>query len=866
MSLGLLRRALAFLACALLALARPSRAARLLPAIDAGAIEDLLPVSEDVPVHAFETTVVTVGKASGKEKRQEKPAFFLRGDDPAAAATRFVYLHALPLEHVPHFAGVFAAEYASNVPEEHKPRAAASRRPPRAPLAPLQYLERGLEHAADGRDDEAHFDFARALMNAAQPSAQQQRGGDDANHPGTSSPPPPNPPPLSPDDRRRAEDALREHHRAHSRRLNAAEKVREQRQRAHEREVRVARSRVAAYESVAETLADFEDAWADATRADADSNDGHIGVVRRAIDRLTTRAEGGAEGAGEDGTTKEHGARSLRALRAFADAVARADWAAVIASRAALPQDPGAAFSHAFVDGNTDGADDSSDDADASGSSGSSSSARSLSAIVHLAASRASFALGRWRDAERHASACVHAGRTNGDWRRGQTRAVALALGASAALERGDADAFLKFAAVAKRRDPDTPLLKAPYAAIKSAERLLKEADNKLDRGESRDAMDAAEDAAAALRSLGAGIAARLFLNVGDDEGTPEASERPAAAGNDDEADELDADATLDDASEWDADAVAALLVGASSDAASAARDAEKEAPGAMFAGVDARRCRALAQTKAIEAALVACAAATRALGCDAGESGGTDESGGTGGGSSGSSSSGSSSAGNACSSSDARTFARVLMARAETHARDQYPSGALADYRAAADALESSANSGHSESARMLLAAREGAADAEREKRRHEGDERDHAKMLDLPENLGELDKERRCEFVKKAYKKAALRWHPDKAQSAAGKVRAARKMNEMTEARDHVSERLGCVAPKNNGDERGGHPGGGHTGGGHPGGGYRFRDARSQHDAFHQRRAYEEFYRRQQQQRRREGGGGRFQHSWEF
>ena len=136
MSLGLLRRALAFLACALLALARPSRAARLLPAIDAGAIEDLLPVSEDVPVHAFETTVVTVGKASGKEKRQEKPAFFLRGDDPAAAATRFVYLHALPLEHVPHFAGVFAAEYASNVPEEHKPRA-ASRRPPRAPLAPL---------------------------------------------------------------------------------------------------------------------------------------------------------------------------------------------------------------------------------------------------------------------------------------------------------------------------------------------------------------------------------------------------------------------------------------------------------------------------------------------------------------------------------------------------------------------------------------------------------------------------------------------------------------------------------------------------------------------------------------------------------
>ena len=59
--------------------------------------EDDLPPSEDVPLWSFETTVVTVGKASGKEKHVEKPAFFLRGDDPCAAATRFVYLHSLPL-------------------------------------------------------------------------------------------------------------------------------------------------------------------------------------------------------------------------------------------------------------------------------------------------------------------------------------------------------------------------------------------------------------------------------------------------------------------------------------------------------------------------------------------------------------------------------------------------------------------------------------------------------------------------------------------------------------------------------------------------------------------------------------------------
>jgi hypothetical protein len=68
-------------------------------ATDAEEDESLAP-SEDVPLHAFEVTVVTVGKASGKEKRVEKPAFFLRGDDAAAAALRFIYLHTLPLDHI----------------------------------------------------------------------------------------------------------------------------------------------------------------------------------------------------------------------------------------------------------------------------------------------------------------------------------------------------------------------------------------------------------------------------------------------------------------------------------------------------------------------------------------------------------------------------------------------------------------------------------------------------------------------------------------------------------------------------------------------------------------------------------------------
>ena len=121
---------------------------------------------------------------------------------------------------------------------------------------------------------------------------------------------------------------------------------------------------------------------------------------------------------------------------------------------------------------------------------------------------------------------------------------------------------------------------------------------------------------------------------------------------------------------------------------------------------------------------------------------------------------------------------------------------------------------------------------------------------MLDLPENLGELPKDRRCEFVKKAFKKAALKWHPDKALEA-GKLRAARKMNEMTEARDHVNVKLGCVEPKADPDEGRGRQ--------HPGyGGYA------------QQRHYQQYYQQQQRQRPQGGYGrgasGQYRHSWEF
>tara|TARA_B110000305_G_scaffold195849_1_gene220629 strand:+ start:71 stop:754 length:684 start_codon:yes stop_codon:yes gene_type:complete len=200
-----------------------------------------------------------------------------------------------------------------------------------------------------------------------------------------------------------------------------------------------------------------------------------------------------------------------------------------------------------------------------------------------------------------------------------------------------------------------------------------------------------------------------------------------------------------------------------------------------------------------------------------------------------------------ACAAADPKHRARALLARSEVHSRDLHYDGALSDLRAAQELIEPSAQRGSSEAQRMLDEIRQKAVEAERERKSFDNN-RDHGKMLDLPENLGELPKDRRCDFIKKAYKKAALKWHPDKAIEA-GKTRAARKMNEMTEARDSVNLKFGCVEKKID-------PNDPHQG----------------HQGFGQQHQYQQYYQQQQQrqQHRNPGGGsrggGQFRHSWEF
>ena len=660
--------------------------------------DDLPPTSEDVPVWNFEQVVVTIGKASGKERRVETPAFFLRGDDPAAAATRFVYVNSLPISQVSQYAATFSHEWQTNVPDDLKPR--GKTRPKRSkPLGPKQYLSRAKEHTSEARDDEAHFDLVRALTN----SLEDPGSADAADR-------------LDASELAEANTLLEQHHRKHSRALNAADKHRELKEKAHEREVNVFHARKATRANLALDESDFKALW--------------------------DERYAGPNAEGE--TQSESAAAHELALHA---AVEAKDWDRVIEVAASADR-AGVSVPEQDVP------------------------------LRKLAVARAHWHRNEWRLAERAANAAVTSGARNGDWRRGQVRAVAVATGADASVKRGDAEGALKFFAAAKRADPDTPLFSEPYKAIKASEKLLKDADLKLDRGESRQAMESADEAVAKLRGLG-----------GFD--LPQSGVGSVTTNH------------------------------------------------GMFSGADARRCRAHAQARSFEHALEACDRSLKMLGC-------LDEK--------------SLSSDNklltdlekkvwekACAAADPKHRARALLARSEVHSRDLHYDGALSDLRAAQELIEPSAQRGSSEAQRMLDEIRQKAVEAERERKSFDNN-RDHGKMLDLPENLGELPKDRRCDFIKKAYKKAALKWHPDKAIEA-GKTRAARKMNEMTEARDSVNLKFGCVEKKID-------PNDPHQG----------------HQGFGQQHQYQQYYQQhqQRQQHRNPGGGsrggGQFRHSWEF
>jgi tetratricopeptide (TPR) repeat protein len=125
---------------------------------------------------------------------------------------------------------------------------------------------------------------------------------------------------------------------------------------------------------------------------------------------------------------------------------------------------------------------------------------------------------------------------------------------------------------------------------------------------------------------------------------------------------------------------------------------------------------------------------------------------------------------------------------RADAHMNDNNYDEAVTDYRAALTMLEE--------------------ADADRQRRnemtnkwrraQHEDkmwqEKRDHAKVLDLPVNINELQPKSRCKWLKKQHRKMVMKWHPDKAKG--NKKRAVRKFSEVAEAATELDMQWNCSA----------------------------------------------------------------------
>ena len=131
-----------------------------------------------------------------------------------------------------------------------------------------------------------------------------------------------------------------------------------------------------------------------------------------------------------------------------------------------------------------------------------------------------------------------------------------------------------------------------------------------------------------------------------------------------------------------------------------------------------------------------------------------------------------------------------ALVARAKAHMADANYDEAVRDYRDAAEQMDKSGGGG---TAHATLRQE---VESEMRSAKHEAhmwkERRDHAKVLEMPVNIGEVSQKSRCSWLKKQYKKMAKRWHPDKVIGC--RKRAARKMTEVSDAKQELSKQWGC------------------------------------------------------------------------
>ena len=129
----------------------------------------------------------------------------------------------------------------------------------------------------------------------------------------------------------------------------------------------------------------------------------------------------------------------------------------------------------------------------------------------------------------------------------------------------------------------------------------------------------------------------------------------------------------------------------------------------------------------------------------------------------------------------DVRRKIEIHEARAIAHDKDRNYDEAVADLRAAIE-LTSKARMSRDKVQELETKLREA---QESESKWNRLRDRDHVAVLDLPENIDEVkDLKRKCQWLKKNYRKMTVKWHPDRTKETTNEKRAGRKFDEVNKA----------------------------------------------------------------------------------
>jgi len=123
-------------------------------------------------------------------------------------------------------------------------------------------------------------------------------------------------------------------------------------------------------------------------------------------------------------------------------------------------------------------------------------------ATVLLMAARIFSKLGKHNAALTAAAQVVTRTATYSSWKRGQPRMMAATLAANTAMEIGSSKQALKIYSTVLKYDPDQKQVRDQYRGLKKVVKLLKQADDEMEKGFNKKAMDIIDECLSAVRGL----------------------------------------------------------------------------------------------------------------------------------------------------------------------------------------------------------------------------------------------------------------------------------------------------------------------------------------------------------------------------